>query len=68
MPPLAVCQLDEVTLSSFPGSLQKNREDERTAKWRAREPALKYGLFMTGAIHKDGHARIIIMRPETILH
>jgi hypothetical protein len=24
--------------------------------------------FTTGAIIKDGHARIIIMRPETILH
>jgi hypothetical protein len=24
--------------------------------------------FMTGAIIKDGHARIIIMRPETTLH
>jgi hypothetical protein len=24
--------------------------------------------FTTGAIIKDGHARIIVMRPETILH
>jgi hypothetical protein len=24
--------------------------------------------FMTVAINKDGHARIIITRPETILH
>ena len=40
-----------------------------TVKWRAREPALKHGSFMTARpINKDGHARIIIMRPETILH
>jgi hypothetical protein len=25
-------------------------------------------VFHDGAIIKDGHARIIIMRPETILH
>jgi hypothetical protein len=28
--------------------------------------ALKYGSFATAAINKDGHAGIIIMRPETI--
>jgi hypothetical protein len=44
------------------------QEGRKTVKWRAREPALKYGSFMTVAINKDGHARIIIMRPETILH
>ena len=58
------CQLDEVILKFVSQrSLQKNRKDERTVKWRAREPALKYGSFMTAAINKNGHARIIIMRP-----
>jgi hypothetical protein len=52
----------------FPEVCRRTEKDERTVKWRAREPALKYGSFMTAAINKDGHARIIIMRPETMLH
>ena len=62
------CQLDEVTLKFVSRKSAEDRKDEKTVKWRAPEPALKYGSFMTVAINKDGHARIIIMRPETILH
>jgi hypothetical protein len=32
---------------------RRTEKDERTVKWRAREPALKYGSFMTAAINRD---------------
>ena len=38
------CQLDEVTLKFASQKSAEERKDENIVKWRARKPALKYGL------------------------
>jgi len=45
--------------------VQKGRKNSQMACPRT---CVEIRSFMTAAINKDGHARIIIMRPETILH
>jgi hypothetical protein len=62
------CQLDEVTLKFASQKSAEEKEGRKYSQMACPRTCVVIRSFTTVAIIKDGHARIIIMCPETILH
>jgi hypothetical protein len=62
------CQLDEVILKFTSQKSAEEKEGRKYSQMACPRTCVAIRSFTTVAIIKDGHARIIIMRPETILH
>src|SRR6266852_9540788 len=62
------CQLDEVTLKFASQKSAEEKEGRKYSQMACPRTCVVIRSFTTVAIIKDGHARSIIMRPETILH